>query len=188
VAPGSLVVHSPSEFHENENGPQRTLLFRALWVVVSTTLWRLRANRPVVGTFDASPIDPHSFASLLDGTCTERDLSVECIRPPRTNEVVKHWCVSSLTARGSMAERMAILGALSRGLVERLDRLTEVGWPSRWCAVAPSHEGGRLLERAGFRCNRDDLAVMVRDLNSAEDLRAFRGHFAAAARAFGAVL
>ncbi len=28
VTPGSLVVHPPGEFHEYENGPQRTLLFR----------------------------------------------------------------------------------------------------------------------------------------------------------------
>lgn len=135
----------------------------------------------VVGTFDASPIDPHAFASLLDGRCTERDLSMACIRPPRTDEVVSHWFVSSLTARGSMAERMDILGALSRGFVERLDRLPEVGWPSRWCAVAQSLEGRRLLERAAFRAHRDGSSVFVRDVNYAEDLRAFRGHFAAAA-------
>lgn len=28
VTPGSFVVHPPGEFHEYENGPQRTLLFR----------------------------------------------------------------------------------------------------------------------------------------------------------------
>jgi hypothetical protein len=139
------------------------------------------ARGQVVGTFDASPIAPQAFASLLEGRCTERELSMECIRPPRGDEVVSHWCMSSLAARGSRAERLAIIRALSREIVERLDRLPEVGWPSRWCAVAQSVEGKRLLERAGFRRYRDESAVFVRDLDSEADLRAFRGHFAAAA-------
>ena len=139
------------------------------------------ARGRVVGTFDASPIEPRAFASLLDGTYTEHDLTMECIRAPRPGEIASHWCMSSLATCGSMSERLVILAALSRGIVQRLDRLPEVGWPSRWCAVAQSSEGRRLLERSGFRRCRDGSSVYVCYLNCAEDLRALRSHFAAAA-------
>jgi hypothetical protein len=169
-----------NRFFGADNVSWQTL--RDWWWRYSRFALHVRDSRgQVVGTFDASPIEPHAFAGLLDGTFTERDLSMDRIRPPRRGETVSHWCMSSLTTCGSMAERLAILAALGRGIVERLDRLPEVGWPSRWCAVAQSTEGRRMLERAGFRRHRDDSAVYAHELNCAEDLRALRGHIASAA-------
>ena len=73
------------------------------------------------------------------------------IRPVRHDEVVKHWSVTSLTARSAGSRRIDVRAALMNGIVERLQTLPELGWPSAWCAVAQSREGEHVLHRAGFR-------------------------------------
>jgi len=160
--------------------------FRDWWWRYSRMAFHVRdEGGHVVGTFDASPLEPRAFQDLLEGTRDERDLSVECIRPVRRGEVVRHWCVTSLTAHSAGARRIDVLAALMAGIVERLHALPEVGYPSAWCAVAQSREGERVLQRAGFRQygdgSRTTQPTYLLRLDSAEHLRTFRTTFAQAA-------
>jgi hypothetical protein len=160
--------------------------FRDWWWRYSRMAFHVRDETgQVIGTFDASPLEPRAFQELLDGQRDERDLSVECIRPVQRDEVVSHWCVTSLTARSAGTRRVDVLGALLNGILDRLQTLPEVGWPSAWCAVAQSREGERILQRAGFQQYCDSSQTKrpryLLRLDSADHLGAFRATFAQAA-------
>jgi len=162
---------------------------RGWWWRYSRMALHVRDERgAIVGTFDASPLEAHAFESILEGRREERDLAADCVRALRRNEVAAHWCATSLVTSPTWAGRVDVLAALLIGIVHRLDSLPEISWPSAWCAVAQSPEGGRLLERAGFRRYRGGSSTKpptyLLTLDSEAQLHAFVARLALAAEVY----
>ena len=170
------------EFHDRLFGDSVSLVTLSDWWWRYSRMALLVRDEfgDVVGTFDASPLEPAAFDAVLNGAIAKADLTAEHIRSPRTGEVMRYWCITSFSTHPGLHRRVGALGALLMGIADRLAALPEVGGPSAWCAVGLSRDACRLLQRIGFRVHRngsqtlDGKPTLVLTLDSAEQMQAVR--------------